>query len=239
MLEDLKLLARLQTLDSQIDEREEKKAELPKRLAPFKEEVERINQLLREAKGKLEELEKKRRHEERELAAREVELKKYQSQLYQVKDNRAYAALEEEIARTKEKNEASEEEILKSLEIEEERAEEIKEIEERLKEEEKKLSREEEKAKQETEVLNQEITKISITRQEVAKGVSPGPLSRYEKLRQGKGGLAIVPLEGSSCGGCHMNLPPQLISEVKRGKKFVTCENCNRILYWKEANQRE
>ena len=235
MLEDLKLLVQLQTLDSQIDKREEKKVELPKRLISFKERVERINQKLREVKGELEDLQKKRRHEERELEAREIELEKYQRQLYQVKDNKAYAALEEEIALTKEKNEASEEEILKSLELEEERIKKIKEIEEELKEEKKKLSREEEKAKQETKVLDQEIAKINITRQEIAKKVSPSSLFRYEKLRQGKGGLAIVPLEGSSCGGCHMNLPPQIVSEVKKGNRFVTCENCNRILYRKEG----
>lgn len=234
MLEDLKLLARLQALDSQIDEREEKKRELPRKLIPFIEEVERMVQKLQEAKEELEDLKKKRRHEERELEAREIELKKYQRQLYEVKDNKAYAALEEEIALTKEKNEAAEEEILKFLEIEEGRTKGIKEIEEGLREEKKKLSKEEEKAKQETEVLNQEIAKINISRQEIAKRVSPSSLSRYEKLRQGKGGLAIVPLEGSSCGGCHMNLPPQIVSEVKKGNRFVTCENCNRILYWEE-----
>ncbi|MBU4128505.1 C4-type zinc ribbon domain-containing protein [bacterium] len=234
-MEDLKLLAQIQALDSQIDEREEKKREFPRRLIPLKEGAERIDQELREAKGELEDLQKKRRHEERELEAREIELKKYQRQLYEVKDNKAYAALEEEIALTKEKNEAAEEEILKFLEIEEGRIKEIKEIEEGLNEEKRKLSREEEKAKQETEVLDQEIAKINITRQEIAKRVSPSPLSRYEKLRRGKGGLAIVPLEGSSCGGCHMNLPPQIVSEVKKGKRFVVCENCNRILYWEEG----
>ncbi|MCG2676659.1 C4-type zinc ribbon domain-containing protein [bacterium] len=234
-MEDLKLLAQIQALDSQIDEREEKKREFPRRLIPLKEGAERIDQELREAKGELEDLQKKRRHEERELEAREIELKKYQRQLYEVKDNKAYAALEEEIALTKEKNEAAEEEILKFLEIEEGRIKEIKEIEEGVKEEKRKLSREEEKAKQETEVLDQEIAKINITRQEIAKRVSPSPLSRYEKLRRGKGGLAIVPLEGSSCGGCHMNLPPQIVSEVKKGKRFVVCENCNRILYWEEG----
>ncbi len=234
MLEDLKLLAQLQALDSQIDEREKKKKELPRKLIPFKEGVERMVQKLQEVKGEQEDLQKKRRHEERELEARDVELKKYQRQLYQVKDNKAYAALEEEIALTKEKNEAAEEEILKSLEIEEERIKGIKEIEDELREEKKELSREKEKAKQETEILDQEIAKINISRQEMAKKVSPSPLSRYENLRQGKGGLAIIPLEGSSCGGCHMNLPPQIVSEVKKGNRFVTCENCNRLLYRKE-----
>lgn len=234
MLEDLKLLAQLQALDSQIDEREEKKAQLPKRLIPFKEEVEKIDQKLQEAKGELEDLQKKRRHEERELEAREIELKKYQRQLYEVKDNKAYTALEEEIALTKEKNSQSEEKVLESLEIEEEKAKKIKEIEKRLEEEKKILSREEKKAKGEIKVLDEEIAKVALTRQEMVGGISPHSLSRYEKLRQGKGGLAIVPLEGSSCGGCHMNLPPQIVSEVKKGKRFVTCENCNRILYWKE-----
>lgn len=235
MLEDLKFLTQLQALDSQIDEREEKKVELPKRLTPFKEEVERINQGLQEAKEELEDLQKKRRHEERELAAREIELKKYQRQLYQVKDNKAYVALEEEIALTKEKNSQSEEKILESLELEEERTKKIKEIEKELEEKKKILSREEEKAKGEIKVLDEEIAKVALTRQEMVGGINPNSLSRYEKLRQGKGGLAIVPLEGPSCGGCHMNLPPQIVSEVKKGKRFVTCEVCNRILYWKEG----
>ncbi|HEA47440.1 MAG TPA: hypothetical protein ENH97_03425 [bacterium] len=234
MLEDLKLLAQIQALDSQIDEREEKKREFPRRLIPFKEGAERIDQELREAQGDLEDLQKKRRHEEGELEAREIELKKYQRQLYEVKDNKAYAALEEEIARTKEKNEAAEEEILEFLEIEEGRIKGIKEIEDELREKKKELSREEEQAKQETEILDQEIAKINISRQKIAKRIGPSSLSRYERLRQGKGGLAIVPLEGSSCGGCHMNLPPQIVSEVKKGNRFVTCENCNRLLYRKE-----
>jgi len=234
MLEDLKLLARLQTFDSQIDEREEKKAKLPKRLIPFKEGVKRIDQELREAKEELEDLQKKRRHEERELEAREIELKKYQRQLYEVKDNKAYAALEGEIALSKEKNEAAEEKILKSLEMEEERTKGVREIEERLKEEKKKLFKQEEKVKQEIKILDQEIVQIASVREKMAKRISSNSLSRYEKLRKGKGGLAIVPLEGSSCGGCHMGLPPQIVSEVKKGVRFVTCENCNRILYWKE-----
>jgi hypothetical protein len=235
MVEDLKLLAQLQALDSQIDEREEKKRELPKRLTPFKEGVERINQEIQEAKGELEDLRKKRRHEEREFEAREIELKKYQRQLYQVKDNKAYAALEEEIALTKEKNSQSEEKILESLELEEEKAKKIKGIEKRLEKEKKILERVEEKTKGEIKVLNEEIAEITLARQEMVGGISPNSLARYEKLRKGKGGLAIVPLEDSSCGGCHMNLPPQIVSEVKKGKRFVTCENCNRILYWKEG----
>jgi RNase P subunit RPR2 len=35
-----------------------------------------------------------------------------------------------------------------------------------------------------------------------------------------------------SCTACFMALRPQVMSEVRRGDEIITCENCNRILYY-------
>jgi predicted nucleic acid-binding Zn-ribbon protein len=239
MLKDLKQLLRLQALDSQIDERQDKKKEVPNRLLPFKEKVKEATEKLRKATGELEELQKQRRHEERELEARGLDLKKYQKQLYEVKDNKAYTALKEEIASTEEQNFQAEEKILEFLEEEEKKTGENKEVVQSLKKIKDILEKEEVGAKEEIKILDGEIARIEARRREVAQTIGADTLARYEKLRKGKEGLAIVLLEGSSCGGCHMSLPPQKVNEVKKGDKFITCDNCNRILCWPEEGIEE
>jgi predicted nucleic acid-binding Zn-ribbon protein len=56
-------------------------------------------------------------------------------------------------------------------------------------------------------------------------------LVSYDKIRNNyRNGLAVVPVERDSCGGCFNAVPPQKQSEVKQRKKIIVCENCGRIL---------
>ena len=66
----------------------------------------------------------------------------------------------------------------------------------------------------------------------------PATLEVYERVLDIREGLALVPVLNDSCGGCHRRLPPQVINEVYLKAKLVTCENCNRILYFDEAHSR-
>ena len=45
-------------------------------------------------------------------------------------------------------------------------------------------------------------------------------------------GIAVAEARNSSCSSCFMALRPQVMSEVRRGNEIITCENCNRILYY-------
>ena len=56
-------------------------------------------------------------------------------------------------------------------------------------------------------------------------------LSSYDRIRKNyRNGLAVVPVERDSCGGCFHAIPPQKQSEIKLRKKIMVCENCGRIL---------
>ena len=70
-------------------------------------------------------------------------------------------------------------------------------------------------------------------RDEIAQRVDPGLLARYEKVRSGKGGVGIAKanMADSTCGMCHMDIRPQLLTELKQGDRVVICESCNRLLY--------
>ncbi len=56
-------------------------------------------------------------------------------------------------------------------------------------------------------------------------------LTSYDRIRNNyRNGLAVVPVERDSCGGCFHAIPPQKQSEIKLRKKIMVCENCGRIL---------
>lgn len=48
-------------------------------------------------------------------------------------------------------------------------------------------------------------------------------------------GIAVAEARNGSCTSCFMALRPQMMSEVRRGEDIITCENCNRILYYSPA----
>ena len=56
-------------------------------------------------------------------------------------------------------------------------------------------------------------------------------LAHYEKVLTGRDGVALAAVKGKSCQGCFMNLPPQVINEIKMKDKMITCDSCARILY--------
>jgi predicted nucleic acid-binding Zn-ribbon protein len=45
-------------------------------------------------------------------------------------------------------------------------------------------------------------------------------------------GVAVAQARNGACMACFMALRPQAMAQVRRGEEVVTCDNCNRILYY-------
>jgi uncharacterized protein len=45
-------------------------------------------------------------------------------------------------------------------------------------------------------------------------------------------GVAVAEARNGACTACFMALRPQMMAEVRRGVEVITCDNCNRILYY-------
>jgi predicted nucleic acid-binding Zn-ribbon protein len=72
-------------------------------------------------------------------------------------------------------------------------------------------------------------------KQEAAeKTVPEDVLARYRRILKSKRDVAIVPIRGGACGGCHMKLTSQTVLSAKAAEKLVSCENCGRLVYWGE-----
>jgi predicted nucleic acid-binding Zn-ribbon protein len=56
-------------------------------------------------------------------------------------------------------------------------------------------------------------------------------LIAYNRLRKNaKNGLAVVTIQRDSCSGCFNQIPPQRQSDIRQRKKIIVCEHCGRIL---------
>ena len=55
---------------------------------------------------------------------------------------------------------------------------------------------------------------------------------QYERIQDARGGISVVEINSSACGGCGAFIPPQIVSEVRLGENTQTCDSCSRFLYW-------
>lgn len=55
---------------------------------------------------------------------------------------------------------------------------------------------------------------------------------KYDFLLERRAGLAVVEVDGSGCcSGCHVQIPPQTLLEIRRTGSLRVCPMCQRILY--------
>ena len=62
----------------------------------------------------------------------------------------------------------------------------------------------------------------------------PAEIAERLRIPQQRGGIAAVPVKKGACGGCFRQLSPQLLVEARRTDKLLRCENCGRMLIWKD-----
>ena len=77
----------------------------------------------------------------------------------------------------------------------------------------------------------QEEAKLRTLSEKARLGIEDRLINAYDKIRRTyRNGMAVVPVDRSSCGGCFNSVPPQLRLEVGLHKKIIACDHCGRIL---------
>ncbi len=232
--EQLKLLVELQELDTQILRIERDLESIPLELKKINDAFEEKKSNLKKSEEALKALQMKRREKEMDLESKEGLIKKFQSQLYQVKTNKEYAALEGEIARTRADNSLIEEEVLKIFDQMDAENQKMSKEKEFLKAEEGKLDQQKKKCDEDVSHMKTEKEGLNSQRVVLAGKIDKAVLAKYDRIVKSKDGLAVVPVAGDSCQGCFRILPPQVIHEIKTKKELVCCGSCARILYIEE-----
>ncbi|MGH7382010.1 MAG: zinc ribbon domain-containing protein [Candidatus Methylomirabilales bacterium] len=233
MRADLAQVVDLQDLDLEIAGLQREVQRIPREVADGEQLLNSSRGAWDQARQRLAALEQLRRRKERELEDVTAEQRKRQGRLFEIKTNQEYAAVLKEIEGLKERRSKLEDEILGTFDDIEAAQSAVRDESARFQEREKIFQQERTTKEGELRRLQGELERLQEERRRQANRVEASLLQTYQRLLRSRGGLAVVPVKDGSCLGCHVALTPQTYNELRKGEVFVSCANCQRILYWK------
>ena len=235
MQESLKVLLELQKMDQDLHELEQYKVDIPSQLETMSSVTSEAETRLTDQETKVADIDKNRRQHERELETAQEQIKKYQGQLYSVKTNKEYDALQTEIQAQKIKISEFEDEILQLIT----EAEAVGEILETMRAETDSLVQgfSEERTVLETRLsaVDEDVAVKMDERKRMAMRVENRILKVYDRLRRGLRGMTVVPVKKGACSGCFYVIPLQVMLLIRQEQKLISCESCGRILIVEEG----
>ena len=169
---------------------------------------------------------------EKDIETLAAEERKFQGQLPLIKKNEEYTALLHEIAGAKQKRSDSETDLLVLMEEEERRQAEKPVLEKALAAVEAGTASRLQALGVEEQVERDRVAVIEAERAGQVARLPAGTRTRYERIRAGKDGRAVMPIVKGACGGCYRGQPPQVLQEARRGDRLLICDGCGRMLIW-------
>jgi uncharacterized protein len=228
----LSLLMKLQELELAIRQLETAIAAKPHELDPLMRALDDARASANTHRKDLEAMDRQRRQLESAVTEEQFNLQKAQRKLLEVKTNKEYSAMVAEIEAFKQKISAHEDTMLHIMELSELRKQELQDIDRRVKEADQRLVEGRRRNESELTVLQDTLAGRRQTRDEAIQQVDRPVMDLYMRLLSTRKGLAVVGIKNGTCQGCFLALPPQLIQEVRRNDRVLTCSHCQRILYW-------
>lgn len=238
MATQLDILKRLQAIDAQLYTLRQAQQQKPRELEAATAHVAAQETACKAAEATVTSLQLAQKEKEVELQTREASVKKLKGQLFQVKTNKEYTAMQREIDALQADNSLLEEAILKTFDAIDEATKERERQRRELAMRQQAFAQEKARLEGELAEIGERIAALERDRLAIVPDVPKPALGLYERVLGIREGIALVPLVDNSCGGCHRRLPPQVINQVYLNADLVTCETCNRILYFDEAKSK-
>ena len=91
---------------------------------------------------------------------------------------------------------------------------------------------------EQTKTQADEVSAYRAERERLLNALPKSMSSMYNRISARiRGGVAMAEARNGACTACLMTLRPQVMAQVRRGEEVITCDNCNRILYFAPADQ--
>ncbi|WP_299203929.1 zinc ribbon domain-containing protein [Brumimicrobium sp.] len=229
--ERLEALANLQQIDSEIDRILTIRGELPLEVEDLEADIEGLEKRVEKLTVELKDIETEISNRKNEQKDAQAAILQYKEKQNNVRNNREFESLSKEIEYQELEIQLHEKRAKEAKATIENKKEVIKEVQDRLAGRKKDL-----KAKKaeldniiaETEKDEEKLNKKS---EKAMKQLDDHLRTAYARLRSSaKNGLAVVPVDRDSCGGCFNRIPPQRQLDIIQKKKIIICEHCGRIL---------
>jgi len=150
-----------------------------------------------------------------------------------VKTNKEYQAVLKEIALAEEEVARSEDQILEQMLAIDEKTELVAEVREQLEVKKGEVDQQRAELEEEEVAAQADIEKLVAARARLMESIPEDLRVIYDRISAVRKGMAMAAVKDGSCQVCHVRLRPQLATELKTNtEKLITCESCNRILYF-------
>lgn len=231
MQEKILALYELQKIDSQIDEINKVKGDLPLEVQDLEDEIAGIQTRIDKINAEIEELKALTKQRTRETDQARIMIGNYKEQQNNVRNNREFDAITKEIEYQELEIELADKRLkeyaagvkVKKLQLDESEVV----IKERAADLEAKKS---ELAGIEAETAPL-VAGFEVQTGRIKTKIDERLLVAYGRIRGNvHNGLAVVTVRRDACGGCYNRIPPQRQSDIRQGKKIIVCEYCGRVL---------
>ena len=224
-------LYELQKIDSQIDEINKVKGELPLEVQDLEDEIEGLKTRIDNINNEIEEFNSLTKQRKREVDQAKIQIAHYKEQQNNVRNNREYDSITKEIEYQELEIELAEKRLkeysaaIKNKKVQLEDAEAV--VADRNLDLTAKKS---ELESIEAETADQ-VASLESKAEKAKTKIDERLLTAYNRIRRSvRNGLAVVTVQRDACGGCFNRIPPQRQADIRLGKKLIVCEYCGRIL---------
>ena len=235
-MSDVEKLWELQSVLTQLNDRERQMSVKPDAFAAIDSEYQRSNEEMVRLQGQLDQMGKERRRVDGELSDQQELLKKYQGQLMQVKNQQQYAAAWKEIDATRKHVKELEESELKNMTD----ADVVQKQLDDRKAGYDDLQRRYDEAHQQWQHslgdLRQEAEELRKRAEMIEAGIPERLRNEFHRIYKQRQQIAVARVERDTCSACRTRVRPALAQQLKRGE-VGHCEGCHRILYMEGRTQ--
>jgi len=225
-------LLELQKLDLRIMEISDARRKIPDLLHTAEAPLRDTSKTLIETKTAAEVAVKERRSHEKDLEAHEAQTEKMKSHAASLKTNKEYQAHLFELDLANKKRGDFEEKILICMDKIDQLQRTVKETEEKKKVLEVAFAQEKNVLDEQERTLVTELSQVEAHYREVAARVQKSLLDRYTQIKASRKDQPLAAVRDGICTGCRLQIPPQLIAQVKRSDDLHVCPYCHRMLHW-------
>lgn len=232
----LQKLTELQALDLRL-------ADLRKEIATFPQHLARIDQTLTaaraavdKAKQRVLDLKKGRKKLELDVEEWRGKISKYKDQLYQVKTNEAYKALQEEIRNAEAQMARAEDRLLEEMVGSEDADRDVKSAEAVLLQAERDAGRERETVLADKNRLEADLAAGESVAKALTADLPQDVIEHYHRIARKHGGIALAEARDDACSMCSVRIRPHVMQQLRHlgNDEIIHCETCTRILYYVE-----
>jgi uncharacterized protein len=232
---DVEKLWELQSVLTQLGDREKQLTSKPESFAAVDREWQHANDEMTRLQQTIEQLSRERRRVDGELGEQQEILKKYQGQLMQVKNQQQYAAAWKEIDATRKHVKELEDSTLKTMGEIESLQKELEERREGSTDLKSRWDAAHEAWQHSLGDLRIEVDQLKARVSSIEGGLSDRLKRDFYRIFKQRQNVAVARVVNDSCSACRTRVRPALFQQLQRGD-LVYCEGCHRILYYEKVS---